>query len=65
VVFEDAVAGVAAATAGGMKCVAVTFVGHHSADHLRQAGADRVVPSLDEVQLEQVYELIENPPEKI
>jgi beta-phosphoglucomutase len=46
VVFEDAIAGVQAAKAAGMKCVAVTFVGHHSADKLRTAGADRVVSTL-------------------
>ena len=49
VVFEDAVAGVEAARAGGMKCVAVTFVGHHPADRLRAAGADLIVGSLEEV----------------
>lgn len=49
VVFEDAVAGVEAAHAGGMKCVAVRFVGHHSAERLRQAGADLVVDSLEAV----------------
>jgi beta-phosphoglucomutase len=54
VVFEDAVAGVEAARAGGMRCIAVTFVGHHSADKLREAGADLVVGSLDEVTVEQV-----------
>jgi beta-phosphoglucomutase len=57
-VFEDAVAGVEAAHAGGMRCVAVTFVGHHSADRLRAAGADVVVSSLDEVTVEQVAALI-------
>jgi beta-phosphoglucomutase len=35
VVLEDAVAGVEAAHAGGMRCIAVTFVGHHPADRLR------------------------------
>jgi beta-phosphoglucomutase len=49
VVFEDAVAGVEAAKAGGMKCVAVTFVGHHPEDKLRAAGADRVVGSFAEI----------------
>jgi beta-phosphoglucomutase len=49
VVFEDAVAGVEAAKAGGMRCVAVTFVGHHPAEALRTAGADLVVGSLEEV----------------
>jgi beta-phosphoglucomutase len=58
VVFEDAVAGVEAAKAGGMACVAVTFVGHHSAEKLRAAGADVVVASLEEVRAEQVAELV-------
>jgi beta-phosphoglucomutase len=49
VVFEDAVAGVQAAKAGGMKCVAVRFVGHHAEEALRRAGADLVVDSLAEV----------------
>lgn len=46
VVLEDAVAGVEAAHAAGMKCVAVRFVGHHPTEKLRQAGADLVVDSL-------------------
>jgi len=49
VVFEDAIAGVQAAKAAGMKCVAVTFVGHHPAEKLRAAGADRVVSTLAEL----------------
>lgn len=58
IVFEDAVAGVQAAKAGGMKCVAVTFVGHHSEDSLRQAGADRVVPTLQSLRVEEVLGLV-------
>lgn len=58
VVFEDAVAGVEAAKAGGMRCVAVTFVGHHPAEKLRAAGADLVVGSLDEVEVGQVAALV-------
>ncbi|MFO0850672.1 MAG: HAD family phosphatase [Gemmataceae bacterium] len=54
VVFEDAVAGVQAAKAAGMRCVAVTAVGHHPADTLRAAGADLVVGSLEEVTAEWV-----------
>lgn len=54
VVFEDAVAGVEAARAAGMRCVAVTFVGHHPTDKLRAAGAELVVGSLDEVTAERV-----------
>lgn len=58
VVFEDAVAGVAAAKAGGMQCVAVTFVGHHSTDKLLAAGADLVVKTLEEVEVEQIPKLL-------
>jgi len=57
-VFEDAVAGVEAAKAGGMKCIAVRFVGHHSESALRNAGADRVVESLEEVSVVDVVKLI-------
>ncbi|MBY0513407.1 MAG: HAD family phosphatase [Gemmataceae bacterium] len=58
VVFEDAPAGVEAARAGGMRCVAVTFVGHHSPEKLRAAGADLVVESLEQVTVEQVAALV-------
>ena len=58
VVFEDAVAGVQAARAGGMRCVAVTFVGHHPADKLAAAGADLVVESLEQVEVERVAALV-------
>ncbi|MFM8271765.1 MAG: HAD family hydrolase [Gemmata sp.] len=58
VVFEDAAAGVEAARAGGMRCVAVTFVGHHPSDRLRSAGADLVVASLEQVTAEQVAALV-------
>jgi beta-phosphoglucomutase len=67
-VLEDAVAGVQAAKAGGMKCIAVTFVGHHADDALRHAGADLVVKTLEGVSaqtVEQVFTgaaLPENPP---
>jgi beta-phosphoglucomutase len=57
VVFEDAVAGVQAAKAGGMKCVAVSFVGHHPPEKLHQAGADLVVRTLEEVTAERVLRL--------
>lgn len=58
-VMEDAVAGVQAATAGGMKCIAVRFVGHHSEDKLKAAGADRVVRSLEEVDVAAVRQLLD------
>jgi beta-phosphoglucomutase-like phosphatase (HAD superfamily) len=58
VVFEDAVAGVQAAKAGGMKCVAVRFVGHHPEDKLRAAGADVVVESLKQITAKAVQKLI-------
>jgi beta-phosphoglucomutase len=59
VVFEDAVAGVEAAKAAGMKCVAVRFVGHHSDEALRAAGADRVVESLTTISAEDVRQLFD------
>lgn len=49
VVFEDAPAGVEAARAGGMRCVGVRFVAHHSEEALYNAGADLVVSSLEEI----------------
>jgi beta-phosphoglucomutase len=58
VVIEDAVGGVQAAKAGGMKCVAVTFVGHHPEASLRQAGADLVVRNLEEVSVPGVRRLL-------
>jgi beta-phosphoglucomutase-like phosphatase (HAD superfamily) len=57
-VFEDAVAGVEAAKAGGMKCVAVTFVGHHPAEKLKTAGADRVVKCFTEITADDVLALL-------
>jgi beta-phosphoglucomutase len=57
VVFEDAVAGVQAARAGGMKCVAVRFVGHHPEATLRQAGADIVVDTLEHLSAQTVLKL--------
>jgi beta-phosphoglucomutase len=57
VVMEDAVAGVQAAKAGGMKCVGVTFVGHHADAALSGAGADLVVKTLAEVSVEDVRRL--------
>jgi beta-phosphoglucomutase len=59
VVFEDAVAGVQAARAGGMKCIAVTFVGHHSSEKLQAAGADLVVASLEKVTVQTVQDLVD------
>jgi beta-phosphoglucomutase len=58
VVMEDAVAGVQAAKAGGMKCVGVTFVGHHPDEALRRAGADLVVKTLEGVTVDDVRRLI-------
>jgi beta-phosphoglucomutase len=58
VVIEDAVAGVQAAKAGGMKCIAVSFVGHHPAERLTAAGADLVVRTLEEVSAQAVRQLL-------
>ncbi len=51
VVLEDAPAGVEAAKAAGMKCIAITFRSHHTAENLRDAGADLVVADLTKVDL--------------
>jgi len=58
VVMEDAVAGVEAARAGGMKCVAVRFVGHHPEEKLRAAGADLVASTLEQVTAQTVRALL-------
>jgi beta-phosphoglucomutase len=58
VVLEDAVAGVQAAKAGGMKCIAARAGGHHAAEALRQAGADLVVDTLEQVSVQAVRDLL-------
>ena len=58
VVLEDAVAGIEAAKAGGMASVGVTFVGHHSDEKLRAAGAGKIVASVGDLTLEALRELI-------
>lgn len=57
-VIEDAPVGVQAARAGGMKCIAVTFAGHHDEPKLRHAGADRVVSTLEEVTVDDIRSLL-------
>jgi beta-phosphoglucomutase len=59
VVFEDAVAGIQAARAGGMKSVAIRFVGHHPVKDLQNAGADRIVQTLEELDATAVRSLFE------
>jgi beta-phosphoglucomutase len=58
VVLEDAVAGVQAAKAGGMACVAVTSAGHHSETTLQATGADRIVSSLAELSADDLGRLL-------
>jgi beta-phosphoglucomutase len=62
VVMEDAVVGVQAARAGGMKCVAVRFAGHHPEAALAAAGADLVVPSLEQVSVDTIRRLLDGAP---
>jgi beta-phosphoglucomutase len=58
VVIEDAVAGIEAARRAGMKSIAVRFVGHHSEESLRKAGADIVIDGLEEVCVDQVEAIV-------
>jgi beta-phosphoglucomutase len=58
VVIEDALAGVEAAHRAGMKSVAVRFVGHHSEESLRKAGADIVLDSLEDLSAQQIARLV-------
>jgi beta-phosphoglucomutase len=62
VVFEDAVAGVQAAKSGGMKCIAVRFVGHHPEAVLQRAGANLVVKTLERVSVQAVLQLFSQSP---
>lgn len=57
-VLEDAIAGVEAAKAAGMACTAVTFAGHHPAEKLAAAGADRVVSCFTETTAAELLDLI-------
>ena len=59
-VIEDAPAGIQAAKAGGMRAIAVTFVPHHDPKTLRDAGADLIVPSLEQVSVNTVLGLLGN-----
>ena len=58
IVLEDAPVGIQAAKAGGMRAVGVTFINHHPAEKLREAGADWVVPSLEEVSIAKLLALL-------
>lgn len=64
VVFEDAPAGIQAARAGGMRCVAVRFAAHHPETKLLAAGADLVVGSLHEVDVAAVERLLDARPSR-
>lgn len=57
-VLEDAVAGIEAAAAAGMRSVGVTYVAHHSEASLKAAGAARVVGSLAEISALDIRQLI-------
>ena len=57
-VMEDAVAGVQAAKAAGMKAIGITFVAHHPEASLRQAGADLIVKNLEEVSVATIQALL-------
>lgn len=54
VVMEDAIAEVEAARAAGMRCVGVTYVGHHSAEKLKAAGAALIIESFEQLSWDQL-----------
>lgn len=58
IVLEDAPVGIQAAKAGGMRAVGVSFIAHHPEEKLRAAGADLVVPSLDQINAENLRSLL-------
>jgi beta-phosphoglucomutase-like phosphatase (HAD superfamily) len=55
VVFEDAPAGITAAKAAGMKCIAITSKGHTPE---RQRDADLIVPTVRDVTVAAVRALL-------
>ena len=59
IVLEDAPVGIQAAKAAGMHAIGVAFIAHHSAEKLRATGADRVVETLESVNIEQLLRLLE------
>ena len=61
VVVEDAVAGIQAAKSAGMKAIGVTFVGHHPAEKLKDAGADIIVGNLGELRAWNLFDLVGKP----
>ena len=59
IVLEDAPVGIQAAKAAGMHAIGVTFSAHHPAEKLRSAGADRVVETLEGVDIERLIGLLD------
>lgn len=62
VVIEDAPVGVQAAKAGGMRVVAVTCAAHHPPEKLLATGADLVVPTLEQLALQDITALVGKAP---
>jgi beta-phosphoglucomutase len=59
IVLEDAPVGIQAAKAAGMRAVGVTFIAHHPAEKLLAAGADVVVPTLEDVSAERLRGMLD------